>query len=359
MKKLLKHPLFITFITVVLISILPYILPKAKEVKLSDNQLRALALNEKMLPTPKSYKELLKVVDTKDNPLSIEKIKLGKKLFFDKRLSKDKTINCASCHLLNDGGDDNIACAIGYKGRANPYHLNSPTVLNAALLKYQFWDGRASTVEEQAGGPIQAPFEMAMSKEESVKRVKEDAQYNKSFQKIFKEDVTFENIKKAIGAYERTLITYGDYDRFLDGNNSAISKSAKRGMTLFLTRGCKGCHSGMSIGGETMQKFPLHFYFEDYAGVIFNPNIKIKDSPFPFENKGGFLGATNTLKFRVPTLRNIEKTSPYFHNGAIKDLKEAVRLMSKYQLGDEFNKQEINDMVEFLKTLNGDIVKYY
>jgi cytochrome c peroxidase len=357
MKKLLKNPLFITIVTVVLISILPYIMPKQKIPKLSDNELRALALSEKMLPTPKSYKELLKVVDTKDNPLSKEKIELGKMLFFDKSLSKDKSINCASCHLLNEGGDDNRDVAVGYKGRENPFHLNSPTVLNAALMKYQFWDGRAKSVEEQAGGPIQAPFEMAMTKEEVIQRVKANSTYQKAFKEIFGE-ITFENIRKAIGAYERTLITYGAYDRFLDGDNSAISQKAKRGMTLFLTKGCKGCHSGMSVGGETMQKFPLHFYFEEYLGMVFNPDLKIKDSPYPFENIGGFLGAAGTQKFRVPTLRNIEKTAPYFHNGIEKDLKEVVRIMSKYQLGDEFDKEQIDDVVEFLKTLNGELVDY-
>ena len=357
MKKIFIHPLFITFITVVLIFSLPYILPKPKTPKLSDKELRNLALSEKMFSTPTTYKELLKAVDTKKNPLSKAKIELGRKLFFDPILSKDKTINCASCHILEEGGDDNKPFAIGYKNRGNPFHLNSPTVLNAALFNYEFWDGRVHTIEEQAGGPIQAPFEMAMSKDEVVKRLKANKEYVKSFKKVFGK-ITFENVKKAIGAYERTLLTYGAYDKFIDGNNSAISQSAKRGLTLFLTKGCKGCHSGMAFGGETMQKFPLHFYFEDYLGVILKPNLKIKDSPFPFENKGGFLGAEGTLKFRVPTLRNIEKTSPYFHNGAIKDLKEVVRLMSKYQLGDEFNKTQIDDVVEFLKTLNGKIIKY-
>ena len=357
MKKLLKHPVFITFVTVVLISILPYILPKPKTPKLSDNELRALALSEQMLPTPTTYKELLKKVDSKENPMSKAKIELGKKLFFDTTLSKDKSINCASCHVLEEGGDDNIAFAIGYKGRGNPFHLNSPTVLNAALQNYQFWNGSVHTVEEQAGGPIQAPFEMAMTKEEVIKRLKANPNYLKSFKEIFGE-LNFENVKKAIGAYERTLITYGAYDKFLNGDNSAISASAKRGMTLFLTKGCKGCHSGMSVGGETMQKFPLHFYFEDYFGVIFNPDVKLKESPYPFENKGGFLGVAGTQKFRVPTLRNIDRTAPYFHNGVEKDLKEVVRIMSKYQLGDEFNKTQIADVVEFLKTLNGEIVKY-
>jgi len=129
-------------------------------------------------------------------------------------------------------------------------------------------------------------------------------------------------------------------------------------MTLFLTRGCAGCHSGMSVGGQTIQKFPLRNYLSDYLGIWLNPKVSIKDSPFPFPNKGGFLGQNNMLKFRVPILRNITKTSPYFHNGAIDKLEEVVRIMSKYQLGDEFNKKEIDEVVAFLKTLEGKIVKY-
>ena len=356
MKKLLKHPLFITLVIIVFILILPYILPKPKTPHLSDNELRALALKEKLNATPKSYKELLEVVNTSANPLTKEKIELGKRLFFDPILSKDKTISCASCHILEEGGDDNKEFAIGYHGRGNPFHLNSPTVLNAALFKYQFWDGRAKSVEEQAGGPIQAPFEMAMSKEGVVERLKANKEYVKSFKEVFGA-ITFENVKKAIGAYERTLITRGAYDEFIDGNNSAISASAKRGLTLFLTKGCKGCHSGVSFGGQTMQQFPLRFYLEDYIGLLLNPNIKLKNSPYPFENKGGFLGANGMKKFKVPTLRNIAQTSPYFHNGTIKELEEAVRIMSKYQLGDEFNKTQIKDVVEFLKTLNGKIIQ--
>jgi len=357
MKKLLKHPLFVTLITIVFILLLPSIVPKPKTPKLSDNELRALALKEKLDATPKSYKELLEVVNTPANPLSKEKIELGKKLFFDPILSKNKTISCASCHILEEGGDDNKEFAIGYHGRGNPFHLNSPTVLNAALFKYQFWDGRAKSVEEQAGGPIQAPFEMAMTQKEVLERLKANKEYVKSFQDVFGA-ITFENVKKAIGAYERTLITRGAYDEFIDGNNSAISASAKRGFTLFLTKGCKGCHSGVSFGGQTMQQFPLRFYLEDYIGLLLNPNIKLKNSPYPFENKGGFLGANGMRKFKVPTLRNIAQTSPYFHNGAIKELEEAVRIMSKYQLGNEFNTTQIKDVVEFLKTLSGKIVEY-
>jgi cytochrome c peroxidase len=342
-----------------LIFSLPLLFPKPSIKKLSDEELRSKALWGNMLPIPTSYETLLNVVDSNENRMSREKIALGRKLFFEKDLSFDRTLNCASCHKLKEGGDDNRPTAIGYHAQENPSHLNTPTVLNAGLAKLQFWDGRAKDVEEQAGGPIQASFEMHMQPNEVEERLNANDDYIKNFQSVFSErNITFENVRKAIGAYERTLLTYGDYDRFLEGNNSALSSSAKRGMTLFLTKGCKGCHTGMSVGGQSMQKFPLRNYLSDFVGLIFEPNLKIKESPFPFVNKGGFLGEDNRLKFRVPILRNITKTAPYFHNGSVDTLEEAVRIMSKYQLGNEFSKKDISDVVAFLKTLEGDIVNY-
>ena len=314
----------------------------------SDKELRETALSRDMSAVPNSYEDLLKVIDNPENPMSREKISLGKELFFDTRLSRDKTLSCASCHNLKEGGDDNLPTAIGFHNRANPFHLNAPTVLNSALAQKQFWNGRAKDVEEQAGGPIQAPFEMNMTPKELEKRLNSDATLVTKFKKIFnQEKITFENLRKAIGAYERTLLTRGAYDRFLEGDNNAISASAKRGMTLFITKGCKGCHTGMSLGGQSIQKFPLRRYLSDYIGMIFEPDLRIKESPFPFINEGGFLGEQDKLKFRVPILRNITKTAPYFHNGAVDKLEEAVRIMSKYQIGEEFNKAQITDMVEY------------
>jgi len=358
MKKLF-HPVTITFLVVTLIISLQFVLPKKAITKFSDEVLREVALSRDMSPVPDSYEALLKVIDNSENPMSREKIALGKALFFDTRLSRDKTLNCASCHHLEEGGDDNLPTAIGYHGRANPFHLNSPTVLNAALAKAQFWNGRAKDVEEQAGGPVQAPFEMNMTPKEVEERLNKDIALQKRFQKIFaQKKITFENVRKAIGAYERTLLTRGAYDRFLEGDNSAISAAAKRGMTLFIVKGCKGCHTGMSVGGQSIQKFPLRNYFSDFVGMVFEPDLRIKESPFPFINEGGFLGRDNTLRFRVPILRNITKTAPYFHNGSIEKLEEAVRIMSKYQIGQEFNKEQIDDVVAFLKTLEGQLVAY-
>ena len=358
MKKLL-HPVTITFLVVTLIIVLPFILPQRTMTTFSDVELRETALSRDMSAVPNNYDDLLKVIDNSENPMSREKIALGKELFFDTRLSRDKTLSCASCHKLEEGGDDNLPTAIGFHGRANPFHLNSPTVLNAGLAQAQFWNGRAKDVEEQAGGPVQAPFEMNMTPKEVEQRLNSDAKLVSTFKKIFPEEsITFENVRKAIGAYERTLLTRGSYDRFLEGDNNAISASAKRGMTLFIVKGCKGCHTGMSVGGQSIQKFPLRNYLADFIGMIFEPDLRIKESPFPFINKGGFLGQYDKLKFRVPILRNVTKTAPYFHNGAVDKLEEAVRIMSKYQIGQEFNKEQIDDVVAFLKTLEGELVEY-
>lgn len=356
--KFILSGLAIGLLFVAVILSLPLMFPKKPLPHYDDQTLREMALSRDIKPIPAEVEGLLKAVDNPDNPMSREKVALGKKLFFDPILSRDQTINCASCHLLEEGGDDNLPTAIGYHGRANPSHLNSPTVLNAALAQSQFWDGRAKDVEEQAGGPVQAPFEMNMTPIEVVSRLNTVPEYVEDLQKIFAEKITFENVQKAIGAYERTLLTRGKFDEFLEGNDSAISPAAKRGLTLFIKRGCKGCHTGMSVGGQSIQKFPLRSYFEDYLSVQFSPSFQIVDRTFPFENRGGFLGKDDTLRFRVPVLRNISKTAPYFHNGAIKELNEAVRIMSKYQVGREFTPEQIDDVVEFLKTLDGELVEY-
>jgi len=356
--KRIFHPVTVTLLVVVLILTLPFLFPKKSLNVPSDRMLRHEALSHNLLPVPKDRSGMLKWTDSKKNPVSKAKVALGRVLFFDPRLSRDRTISCASCHLLGEGGDDNRPTAIGYHAQANPKHLNSPTVLNAALAKFQFWDGRVRTVEEQAGGPIQAPFEMNMTPEEVVARLKKDPQIVAAFEWVFgEENLTFSNVRKAIGAYERTLLTRAPFDDFLDGNDSALSPAAKRGLALFLSRGCKGCHTGMSVGGQFVKRFPLRRYFFDYLGI--DPKSwRVKKDEIPFDNVGGFTGRGGSYFFRVPILRNAARTAPYFHNGAVKDLHEAVRIMSKYQLGREFTPAEINDTVAFLESLSGEIVDY-
>jgi len=338
----------------------------------APQEIRAIALSKGLQSIPKEYEALWLMVDDSDNPMSLEKIILGKKLFFDKNLSKNRQIACAKCHDINNGGEDGIPTAIGDNSLPNPSHLNSPTVLNTAFSKHFFWDGRSKTLRDQAKGPMQALFEMASTPELIVNRVKENLEYKPLFKNAFTdmEPITFDNITKAIEVYEKTLVTRSAYDNFLDGNDSALSPLAQKGLELFIDLGCKGCHFGPSIGGQQIQKFPLR----DYNSIInltsiyndkekkrhvddFSLNFK-QYHPYPFENVGGFMGKDNDKYFRVPILRNIRKTAPYFHNGIIKDLREAIFIMGRYQIGVDLNKEQIDAIEMFLKTLEGNIVDY-
>ncbi len=344
-----RHPILIFFSIVVVVYGLVFSLPERPLRQLDDSELREWALDVGLKPVPETFEALLELVDTDDNRLSPEKIALGKALFNDPILSRDDSVSCASCHILAEGGDDNLPTAVGFHGLKNPQHLNSPTVLNAALARSQFWDGRAADVEAQAAGPIQAPFEMNLTPAEVVRKLARVPRYVDAFKRVFgdgERSLRFENVQKAIGAYERTLLTDSRFDRFLRGDDAALNLSAKRGLNLFMQKGCKGCHAGMSLGGLSIQRFPLH-----------RPITEVFDvAPFPFPNTGGFLGRGERQYFRVPLLRNITRTGPYFHNGAVDDLKEAIRIMSKYQLGKEFTPQQIDDVAAFLKTLEGEAV---
>ena len=338
----------------------------------TSNELRKLALSKGLAPIPSKYETLVSMVDDKNNPMSIDKIELGKKLFFDKNLSKDRTISCASCHDINKGGEDSIPTAIGYNKLENPSHLNSPTILNTAFSKHLFWDGRASTLREQAKGPAVAPFEMASSAELIEQRVSENSEYRELFKKVYAQEdaISFDNVTKAIAVYEKTLVTRGDYDRFLEGDDSALSKSAQKGLNLFIKLGCKGCHFGPAVGGQEIQQFPLR----DYNSILHLTSTYYEETDkrevtdislnfemyhsFPFENIGGFMGKDGNKKFRVPILRNISKTAPYFHNGVVKTLREAISMMSTYQIGVDLTPQQLDNMEAFLESLDGEIVDY-
>ncbi len=307
---------------------------------ISSSELRSLAKQNNLKSTPKSYSRLLKLFDSSKNRITVKKINLGRTLFFEPLLSKDESITCASCHKIGEGGDDNMPTAIGFKNRKNPKHLNSPTVLDVANAKFLFWDGRAKSLEEQAGGPIQAHFEMNLTPKELVERLSKIPMYKEGFKEVFDGNITFGDIKKAIGAYERTLLTRGKYDDFLDGNDTAISKNAKKGLKLFIRKGCAKCHYGVALGAQNIQRFPKY-------GKI-----------FPFKNIGNFKGKDDKYLFRVPLLRNITKTAPYYHNGMVKNLKNVIKIESQYETNDTLNNEQINLVYDFLKTLNGNLVDY-
>jgi cytochrome c peroxidase len=338
----------------------------------TSEEVRQSALSKGLLSIPADYETLRSAVDDPANPMRIAKIRLGKKLFFDKNLSKDRTISCATCHEIEKGGDDGKPTAIGYNGLPNPFHLNTPTVLNTAYSKHFFWDARAHSLREQAKGPTVSPFEMASTPALIEERMKENPEYHVLFAAIFggKEPVTFDNMAKAVEVYEKTLVTRGAFDRFLEGDADALSPQAQKGLTLFIDLGCKGCHFGPAVGGQKIQQFPLRDYNSIIDLTSAYDDIKKKRHvtkialnfkmyhPYPFENVGGFMGKDGIQKFRVPVLRNITQTAPYFHNGVVKELREAIFLMGRYQIGVDLNERQIGEIEAFFKTLEGAAVDY-
>lgn len=292
------------------------------------------------------FGELPAVAENPENPITEEKVALGKKLYFDVILSKDQTQSCNTCHDLNTYGVDNLPTSKGDDGSQGT--RNSPTVLNAALHTTQFWDGREPDVEAQAGGPVLNPVEMAMPSEESVvKRLKAVPEYKEMFAKAFGEDesVSYDNMKKAIGAFERKLITPSKFDDYLAGNKDAFSDAEKQGLKTYIEVGCITCHMGNVLGGNMFQKFAL---FGNYWGLT--KSEVIDNGRFDVTQK-----ESDRYFFKVPSLRNIEHTGPYFHDGSVADLGESVKIMAIAELNKELSDKQVNEIVTFLKTLNGDV----
>jgi len=285
-------------------------------------------------PIPSNAKALNKLTSNPKNPTTSAKVELGKMLYFDPRLSKSGLISCNTCHNLAIGGVDGMTAAIGHKWTANPHHLSSPTVYNAVFYSQQFWDGRSPHLEDQAQGPIQAGPEMAASKEYVTGVVTSIPQYVSAFQKAYGKEVkiTFEKVADTIAVYERTLVTPSRYDDFLNGKKTALTKAEQKGLKTFIDKGCATCHNDIALGG-TMQAF----------GAV---------APYKHLEVGDFRGDKNGM-VRVPTLRNITQTAPYFHNGQIATLGEAIKEMGRIQLGVDLNDQETAEIETFLKALEG------
>jgi cytochrome c peroxidase len=272
----------------------------------------------------------------KDTPAKIE---LGRKLYFDKQLSMNKSQSCNTCHVVdgNKGGVDNEPTSLGAFGKRGG--RNSPTVLNAGFQFAQFWDGRAATLEHQAKGPVLNPVEMAMPSEAVViERLTASKEYQAAFKQAFPNDpqpVTYDNVANAIAAFERTLITRDRFDDFLKGDNRALSAAELKGLQTFLDVGCTTCHHGPVMGGNSYQK----------VGLV---------NPFPTSDKGRSevtKDPDDDFKFKVPMLRNIALTHPYFHDGQVKTLEEAVKKMAWHQLGKELTADEIKSIATFLAAL--------
>ena len=280
----------------------------------------------------------------KDNPLTPAKIELGKMLYFDPRLSASHLISCNTCHNLSLAGVDIQETSTGHMWQRGP--RNAPTVLNAVFNTAQFWDGRAKDLEEQAKGPVQASVEMSNTPERVVATLKSIPEYVALFKKAFpgeKDPVTFDNVAKAIEAFEATLLTPDSrFDRFLKGDRQALNAEEKEGLRLFIEKGCANCHGGLNVGGNMYAPF----------GVVEKPGAEI----LPPGDKGRFAvtkTASDEYVFKVPSLRNIALTYPYFHSGKVWRLEDAVAIMSSAQLGAELKPAEVKKITAFLRTLTG------
>lgn len=269
-----------------------------------------------------------------------ELVELGKQLYFDPRLSRSGFISCNSCHNLSMGGTDNLPTSIGDHWQQGP--INSPTVLNASMNLAQFWDGRAADLKAQAGGPIENPKEMASNHTLAVEVLRSIPEYRASFKSSFgNEAITIDQVTTAIAAFEETLVTPDSrFDQWLKGNDDVLTEQEKSGYDLFKEIGCTACHYGPAVGGSSFQKMGL---------------IEAYQTQNPAEGRAGVTGKdADRFMFKVPTLRNVALTYPYFHDGAYWNLSEAVDVMARLQLGRQLDDDENARIVAFLKTLTGE-----
>jgi len=313
------------------------------QTEVKENEFAALDKQAREL-----FGALDSVAENPNNPVTPEKVALGKMLYHDVRLSKDNVQSCNTCHDVNKFGVDNQPLSKGNDGKLGS--RNSPTTFNAAFHIAQFWDGREPDVEAQAGGPILNPVEMAMPSEEAViERISKIKEYQEMFPKAFpdaKEPITFENLRKAIAAYERKLITYQTrFDDYMRGNDDALTAEEKKGMQTFINVGCASCHMGPLLGGTMFQKFGV---YDDYWKYTKSKNIDLGRYEVTKKEEDKYV-------FKVPSLRNIEKTYPYFHDGSVASLDDAIQIMAQTQLNKTLSDEEIAQIKTFLKSLNGDV----
>jgi len=289
-----------------------------------------------------------------DNPTTAAKVELGRMLFMDPRFSSTGTVSCNSCHNVMLGGEDNRPVSMGVHGKTGG--RSSPTVWNSGFSSVQFWDGRAASLEEQAKGPVTNPIEMGMGElEEAMNRLRDIPGYTPYFEAAFGKDnpMTVDNAAKAVAAYERTLITPNSpYDRYVKGDKKVLTAQQVRGMDSFASVGCTGCHSGPAFNGPAMEA-GTGFYMK---APTFTDNDYVEQYKLT-EDTGRFMVTNNEADkhlWKVPTLRNISITAPYFHNGAVPTLDEAVRVMGKVQLNQDLTDDQVADIVAFLDALTGE-----
>ncbi|MBI5430922.1 MAG: cytochrome-c peroxidase [Nitrosomonadales bacterium] len=275
--------------------------------------------------------------------LDARKVALGKRLFHDPRLSSDDSISCAHCHNLANGGMDSLPRSFGIGGKEG--NINAPTVFNSGFNASQFWDGRAATLEEQVEFPMMHPCEMGSTWAEVIGKLELDADYRRDFASIYPEGVNESAVKNAIATFERSLITPNSkFDRYLRGDRHALNREELAGYELFKNLGCISCHQGMNVGGNMYEKIGL---FSDY--FMHRGNVQSVD----YGRYNVSKNEEHRYEFRVPPLRNVALTAPYFHDASAATLERAVAMMGQYQLGVELSKDEIDKIVSFLATLTG------
>lgn len=279
-------------------------------------------------------------------PATPARIALGRRLYHETVLSNGHDVSCNSCHALNGYGADGRARSFGSHGQLGG--RNSPTVYNAAGQVAQFWDGRAATVEEQAKGPILNPVEMGMPAPGAVlDHLRNDASYRAAFRAAFpgeREPVTYDNVGRAIGAFERGLVTPARWDRFLGGDSAAITADERRGAATFVRAGCASCHAGAYVGGQSFRRLGMA---RAWPALADSGRIRVTGK------------AADLFVFKVPSLRNVEKTGPYFHDGSVASLDSAIRMMARHQLGIELTAPQVRDIHAWLRTLTGELPAAY
>ncbi len=309
----------------------------------STAALHADALSDSYLAM---FRPLPSEAPSPQNELSQARIDLGRMLYFDNRLSKGSKISCNSCHMLERYGQDNLPFSPGHDGKLGG--RSSPSTFNAALHLAQFWDGRAPSVEEQAKGPVLNPIEMGVpDAATAVALLKSIPGYVEAFKAAFPgeaDPVTYDNFGKAVGAFERKLVTPSRWDDYLKGDKNALSAAELKGYETFAKVGCATCHNGSAVGGAMYQKLGLVKAWPD-----------LKDN--------GRMDATKQESdkhmFKVASLRNVTETAPYLHDGSVKTLEQMVSMMGEYQLGKKLSDEEVTSIITFLKALKGDLPKAY
>jgi cytochrome c peroxidase len=293
-----------------------------------------------------AFAPLPAAMESPANPLSEARVDLGRMLFYESSLSANHNVSCNSCHDLSKYGVDGRQFSLGTTQQLGG--RNAPTVYNAAAHLAQFWDGRAPTVEEQAKGPVLNPVEMAMPSGAAViARLRAVPAYREAFRRAFPgqtEPITYDNVGLAIGAFERRLVTPAPWDRYLQGDSAALTPAERAGFNVFFSTGCQACHTGALLGGTMYQKLGMVRPWGDTSDI---GRASVTHQP------------ADTLVFKVPSLRNVERTGPYFHNGSVGSLHQAVTLMARHQLGRDLTEEQAAQIVAFLHALTGEVPASY